>query len=86
MIKLSNAFEPRVDSDFRDCEVCFVHKGSRKVHAPRARDSYRRRPQMLEAQAPQVASAETDTIGKCLNIGDIERPFGDQFKRARDYR
>jgi hypothetical protein len=33
-----------------------------------------------------VACAETDAIGKCLNIGDIERSFGDQFKSARDYR
>ena len=43
-------------------------------------------PQMLEEQPTQVTRAEPDTLGKCLNIADIERTLGDQFKRARDHR
>jgi hypothetical protein len=41
---------------------------------------------MLEEQPAQMTRAEAHTLGECLNIADIERTLGDQFKCARDHR
>ena len=68
VVELPNAFEARVGSDLRDRKLGLVEQLARKMDPPRARDSYRRRSQMLEEQPAQMTGAETDTLGKCLNI------------------
>jgi hypothetical protein len=86
VVELSNAFEPRIESDLRYREIGLIEKVSREMDAPRAGDSYRRRSQVLEEQPPQVTGAEANTLGQGLDIARIERTLRDQFKRARNYR
>jgi len=63
-----------------------VNKVTREVSAPSARDLNGWSSQMLEEQPTQVTSTQTNAIGKCVNIANIERTLGDQFRRARDHR
>jgi hypothetical protein len=63
VVKLSNAFESRVGTDVRYRKIGLIKKISREMDAPRAGDSHRRRPQVLEEQPPQMTGAEPNTLG-----------------------
>ena len=57
-----------------------------EMEAPRVRDVDRRRAQMLEEEAPQMAGGHAGTRGQRVDARLVERSFADQPQRARDDR
>ena len=85
-VEAAHAAEPRRERHLAERESRFVEELLGEMDAARVRDFDRRRAEMLEEEAAQVARGHAKPSGQRIDAVLVQRAFADQPQRAGDDR
>ena len=81
LLKRRTLPKPAADATLVEGERRLVEQLLREVHAPRERHLERRRAEVLQEQAPQMARGDAEPIGQLVDAVRVERALADQPQR-----